>query len=338
MAIGWRGFCRLIGAAVLVLAASAVASASSARSDIGAAPGLRRVDLLARLDREAQARWYDGALDQAATLRRRILRVTIAAYGSNSMPAAEAMDRLAAVDIDCGRYLDAEPLLILADRILAVHAASDPLLVTVLSGLARVSVAHGDAPAAIAWARRAVAIAARHPAGGSGVALRALGAALAAAQQFGEAEQVLDRAVAAADKRRGGDRLDLARSLSQLANVYLRQNRAKAALPLLQRAAAIDQQRLGPTHPFIADDFHDLGLAYDQLKREAEAERTFRAALGVLERGAGRDTPRVAYVELELSRLYRQRGDSKAADPVYRDARRILNKAEAEEHKRQRRV
>ena len=132
--------------------------------------------------------------------------------------------------------------------------------------------------------------------------------------------------------------VDTARSLSQLANLYLRQGRAGDALPLLEEAAAIDQGRLGPTHPVIADDLHDLGLAYAALHREGAARAAFTAAIDVLERGAGKETPRVAYAELELSRLYRQQGNEAAADAAFKDARRILNKAEAEEHKREREV
>src|SRR4029077_10408738 len=99
-----------------------------------------------------------------------------------------------------------------------------------------------------------------------------------------------------------------------------------------------DQSRLGATHPFIADDLHDLGLAYDALSRSDETRSACKAALGILERGAGRETPRVAYVELELSRLYRQAGKDAAADAAFKDARRILNKSEAEERRRERNV
>jgi hypothetical protein len=88
----------------------------------------------------------------------------------------------------------------------------------------------------------------------------------------------------------------------------------------------------------IADDLHDLGLAYAALHREGAARAAFTAAIEVLERGAGKETPRVAYAELELGRLYREAGDAAAADAAFKDARRILNKAEAEEHKRERQV
>jgi hypothetical protein len=79
-------------------------------------------------------------------------------------------------------------------------------------------------------------------------------------------------------------------------------------------------------------------LIYDGLKRTADARRAFAAAVEVLERGAGRDTPRVAYAELELARLDRQDGKEAEAEAVFKDARRILRKAEDEERKRERRV
>ena len=100
--------------------------------------------------------------------------------------------------------------------------------------------------------------------------------------------------------------------------------------------------RLGPAHPFIADGLHDLGLAYDALNRPERARRLFLAALSVLERGRGseasRDTPRVAYAELALGRVERQLGQPAAAEAAQRDARRILNDAEAEERRRERRT
>src|SRR5437660_745925 len=189
-----------------------------------------------------------------------------------------------------------------------------------------------------AVARLTRALAKRNPHGRSAAPLRTLGAVLAAAERFAEAEQVLAEALTQDRRQHGADGEDTARSLAQLANLYLREGKPGDALPLIQEAAAIDQSRLGPAHPFIADDLHDLGLAYDALARGDEAHRALIAALSILERGAGRETPRVAYVEIELSRLYRQAGKDAAAEAAFRDARRILNKAEAEEHRRERNV
>jgi hypothetical protein len=58
----------------------------------------------------------------------------------------------------------------------------------------------------------------------------------------------------------------------------------------------------------------------------------------VLERGPRSETPRAAYVERALGRVERQLGDSAAADTAQRNARRILNEAEADERRRERRA
>jgi tetratricopeptide (TPR) repeat protein len=295
--------------------------------------------LLPVIEELAQARLSDGALGEAAALRRRALDIAIAAFGCDSASAAQAMAALALVDIERRRYLDAEPLLIVAASVLADRAAPDhPAMATISAGLARIALARGDTKPALAWATAALAIARRNPHGRSAEPLRTLGAVLTAEERFEEAERVLTEALAQDRRQHGADGADTARSLSQLANLYLRQDRAEDALPLIEEALAIDQDRLGASHPWIADDLHDLGLAYAALNRGKEARAAFIAAIDVLERGAGKETPRVAYAELELSRLYRQAGNEAAADAAYKDARRILNKAEAEEHRRERQV
>src|SRR5712692_10397844 len=277
--------------------------------------------LLPVIEELAQAQLRDGALGEAVAPRRRALDISVAAFGCDSASAAEAMAALALTDIDRRRYLDAEPLLIIAERVLATRVAADhPAMATIFAGLAR------------------IALARRNPHGRSAEPLRTLGAVLVAEERFEEAEPVLAEAVAQDRRQHGVDGADTARSLMQFANFYLRQGKAGDALPLIQEATVIDQSRLGPTHPFIADDLHDLGLAYDALHRGDAARRAFIAALGILERGAGRETPRVAYVEIELSRLYRQQGKGATAEAAFRNARRILNKAEAEEHSRERQV
>jgi tetratricopeptide (TPR) repeat protein len=318
---------------------AAVARLTHALAAAEAHDGRTSPYLLPVIEELAQAQLRGGALGEAAALRRRALDIAIAAFGCDSPSAAEAMAALAMLDIDRRRYLDAEPLLIVAERVLRARVAADhPAMVTIFAGLARIALARGDTKPAEAWASRAVALARRNPHGRTAEPLRTLGAVLTAQERFEEARRVLAEALAQDRKQHGADGIDTARSLSQLANLYLRQGKPGDALPLIEEAAAIDQSRLGATHPLIADDLHDLGLAYAALKRGDAARRAFLAAIDILERGAGRETPRVAYAELELSRLYRQAGNAAAADAAFRNARRILNKAEAEEHRRERQV
>jgi tetratricopeptide (TPR) repeat protein len=331
---------------VAALAASAGYAEESVVARLGqqlaakeAADGKASPHLLPIIEQLAQLHLVGGGFDEARALRRRALDIAIRVFGCESAIAAEAMVLLAMLDIDRRAYLDAEPLLIVAERTLGARAAPDhPAMAKIYGGLARIALARGETKPGEAWARRAAAIARRDPHGRSAEPLRTLGAALTAERRFDEAETVLTEALAQDRRQHGADGLDTARSLSQLANLHLRHGRAAAALPLLQEATAIDQARLGPSHPFIADDLHDLGLAYDALDRKVDARRAFLAAIALLEQGAGRNSVRVAYAEAELSRLYRQAGDDEAAETAFRNARRILNKAEAEERRRERRV
>ena len=295
--------------------------------------------LLPLIEEIARLRSRHGDLAEAAALRRRALKIAIARFGCDSPSAGEAMVAFAVVEIDRRRYLDAEPMLLTAQGILAGRVAPDhPALAAAMAGLARIALARGGAADAETSARQAIAIARRNPDGRSSEPLRALGAVLAAEERFSEAEQVLNEAVAQDRKHFGPERAETARSLAQLANAELRAHRFADALPLIQQAAAIDQTKLGPAHPFIADDLLDLGLSYTGLKRTVEARRALAAALDVLQRGDGRDTPRVAYIDMELARIDREDGNEADAEAASRDAKRILRKAEEEEHRRERRI
>lgn len=345
----WR-IAGLVGIALVALAAASPRATADAGADAGAVARLRQAlaseeaesgrsspHLLPVIGELAVAQFRDGALAEAAALRRRALAIATAAFGCASPDAAEAMAAIARLDLDRHRYLDAEPLLIIALRVLAADPdRHEAALAELLADRARLALARGETAPAEASARRAVAIARRNPQYRSAAPLRALAAVLIAEKRFADAEETVTEALAQDRRRHGDDGVDSARSLSLFAHLRLRQGRPRDALTLIEAAAAIDQRRLAPTHPFIADDLYDLGLVYDALQRKAAARRAFLAARNLLERGAGRETPRVAYVELELARLYRQHGEDAAAEAAFRDARRILNKAEAEEHRRER--
>lgn len=297
----------------------------------------------------AKEQWRAGDLTQVVALRRQALRSALAAFGPEAPATARAVTALALAYIDCRRWLDAEPLLVVAART-PPAALDDRLAAEIFAGLARVALARGETDAAIAWAESAVARTRSDTPHASAEPLRALGAALAGRGRFEEARQALDKALALDRQRHGPEATQTARSLSQLGNLYLRWERPEQALPLLQQAAAIDQLRLGPAHPFIADDLHDLGLAYEALNRPERARRLFLAALAVLERGTGSNTgsetgsetasdaPRIAYTELALSRVERRLGHAEAAEAAFRNASRLLNAAETEERRRERRA
>jgi len=106
--------------------------------------GPQSPELLAILEPLADKRFLAGEIGEASLLRRRALRIEIAAFGAGSVPPADAMVALAVVHIEMRRYLDAEPLLIAArDIVTGQLGPDDPRLAAVLSGLARVALGEG---------------------------------------------------------------------------------------------------------------------------------------------------------------------------------------------------
>src|SRR5438270_4902816 len=200
-AAGVIGICLLVTSAVAPSRGAAdegaVARLTRALAAEEAQDGGTSPYLLPLIEELAQAQRRDGALGEAAALRRRALDIAVAAFGCDSASAAAAMAALALIDIDRRRYLDAEPLLIVAERVLATRVAADqPTMATIFAGLARIALARGDAKPAEVWANRALAIARRNPHGRSAEPLRTLGAVLVAEERFEEAEPVLAEALA----------------------------------------------------------------------------------------------------------------------------------------------
>ena len=294
--------------------------------------------LLPLLDRLAGAQFDDGALADAAESRRRALRIALAAYGPGSLDVAQAMVALAELRVLERQYGDAEPLLIAALPVLEARLGADsPALAHPLASLARIALAQGDLAAAESWARRAAALAARRPAAESGEALRVLAAICAEERRFDEGERLL-RAALDRDRRSGPASLGAARSLAGLGALLLRAGRLAEALPAVEQAIAIDQQRLAPAHPLIADDFADLGLIYAGLGRDVDAAAVLGYAVELLNRGRAHDTSRLAYAELELAPVLRRLGEGDAAQAFFKDAKRILDAVADDDRQRERRI
>jgi tetratricopeptide (TPR) repeat protein len=293
--------------------------------------------LLPVLNSLARMRFEAADISAATTLRRRSLKIAINAYGSRSVPAAEAMAALARLYIGLRRYLDAEPLAITAQNVLSTRlGAMAEALTPVLADRARIALARGDIGDAREWAEQAIAIDAKNAGAAPSDRLRVLGAVLMSEGMFADSERVLRRALAI--DRASGDRLAAARSLAQLGKAYLRQKRYTEALPLIEKAAAIDQDRLGPTHPLVAEDLHDLGTIYIATGRPADAALAFGTAKRLLERGWGRGTPTLAYIELDLAHAKHVLGKDDEAQSLFRAARHILTGASDEERERQARA
>jgi tetratricopeptide (TPR) repeat protein len=295
--------------------------------------------LLPLLERLAGAQVDDGALAQAADSRRRALKIELRTYGTNSIDAAQAMIALARVEVLRQNYVAAEPLLISALPVLKMRFGDEsPVLIEPLAALARIALARGDVQAAESWAHQSQAIAARRPTATSTEPLRVLGAIDAAELRFDDGEKVLREAIARDRQYHGADSLEMARSLAQLANLLLRAQHFDKALPLIEQAIAIDQDRLGEMHPLIADDYADLGLIYAGLGRDDAAGDALYFVIDLLERGSNEESARLGYAELEIAPILRRLGQTEDADAAFKDAKHILDKAAENERQRERQI
>lgn len=340
------------GVLALVLLAAGLVAGSAAAAEGSSVAGLSKTlaveesrsgaaspHLLPLLDRLAGAQFDDGALVDAAASRQRALKITVRAYGADSINAADAMVALASVELLRHRYSRAEPLLIAAVPPLEGRFRTDsPALAEPLAGLARIALARGDLPAAEGWAKRAAAIADRRPATTGTEPLRALGAVYAAEDRFDDGEKVLRAAIAHDRQRAGADNPELARSLAQLANLLLRAQHFSEALPIIEQAIVIDQDRLGSNHPLIADDFADLGLIYAGLGRDDDASYALGYAIGLLTDGSSEESTRLAYAELDIAPVLRRLGQGDDADAAFKDARKILDDAAQDERQHEREI
>ena len=118
---------------------------------------------------------------------------------------------------------------------------------------------------------------------------------------------------------------------AQVVQLY-QQGRYEEAIPLAQRALAIRERTLGPTHPVTADSLNNLAALYDTTGAYAKAEPLYQRALAIREKALGPDHPDTAESLNNLAELYRRTGAYAKAEPLYQRALVIREKALGPEH------
>lgn len=111
-------------------------------------------------------------------------------------------------------------------------------------------------------------------------------------QDYSAAESLARESIALLTERYGPAHPDLARDLTQLANVYLRTARPEEAVALLVRALPLAEAAFGPDDALVRNVLVAYAEALRRLKRNAEArplERRAREIARLLnEQNAGR--------------------------------------------------
>jgi tetratricopeptide (TPR) repeat protein len=89
--------------------------------------------------------------------------------------------------------------------------------------------------------------------------------------------------------------------LNNLASALLDLGRGSEALPLLQRALAIDEAVYGPHHPDVSTDLNNLASALQALGRASDALPLYERALAIADAVYGPDHPRIQTIRRNLA-------------------------------------
>lgn len=135
-----------------------------------------------------------------------------------------------------------------------------------------------------------------------------------------EAERMFRDALRLSEQRHPNGSPEVADRLNRLGMFFTYMDRPKEGLPLLQRAAAMMEQRFGPTHPRTIDAKVLLSDAQIDLPDHPAAEATLRGILPATRAQFGKNHPQLANVLSRLGTAIRFQGRLHEAEPLLREA------------------
>ena len=104
------------------------------------------------------------------------------------------------------------------------------------------------------------------------------------------------------------------------------------AIPLAQRALALNEKALRPDHPNVGTSLNNLALLYGGQGRYAEAEPLFQRNLAIAEKALGPNHAEVGTSLNNLAQLYWRQGRYAEAEPIFRRSLAIWEKALGPHH------
>jgi CHAT domain-containing protein/tetratricopeptide (TPR) repeat protein len=99
------------------------------------------------------------------------------------------------------------------------------------------------------------------------------------------------------------------------------------AVPLAERALALNEKAFGPDHPFVAGALNNLAELYRAQADYARAEPLLQRAVAIFEKAGGGSHPVVAVALSNLAALHKEKGDYARAGLLFRRALDIFEKA-----------
>ena len=163
--------------------------------------------------------------------------------------------------------------------------------------------------------------------------LAGLGTLLDLDGRYREAEKTLREALKLQQALYGTKDADVARTLKDLARTITRGGNPNAAIPLVQRALAVQRELRGnEPHPDLAEVLNDTGYVFYESGDFDNAERFYRESLAMYQRLLGDKHPYVA-TELEnVASTLQSKGDLAGAEALLRQSLEIHRGLQGEGH------
>jgi tetratricopeptide (TPR) repeat protein len=136
--------------------------------------------------------------------------------------------------------------------------------------------------------------------------------------QSEEAIRYYEKAIAAGTQLEDLPYSDLGTMLNNVALIFRKSGRQKAAEPYYLHALQIYEKQLGPEHADVASVLNNLGVFYTNERRLSEAEKTHLRALAIREKVHPPTHPDIAQSKCNLAVVYHSRGDYGRAAELYR--------------------
>jgi len=271
-----------------------------------------------------------GLYDEAVALLASSLQSRMNLYGSDSLEAADAMQRLGTVLVRRGEYARAEALLQQALSIDRRRAGDDRLrIAATLHEFANLRRGEEKFKEAEQLFRESLSLLDRSSADAQLTIqiLNDYGLLLDYTGNQAAAEQTYRRAIDLSERTLGPDQPDIADITHNLADTLSKQGRIDAAGPLFIKSLALYRKLLGSEHPFIAMALANYGRFLQQSGDFDAADSTLREALHLNEKVRGPDHALVGYDHGLLGYLLLERNQPDAAATEFRTAIGIYGKS-----------
>src|SRR5260370_10310670 len=140
---------------------------------------------------------------------------------------------------------------------------------------------------------------------------------------LGQSEEAIDfyqKAIAAGTQLGDLPHSDLGTMLNNVALIFRKSGRQKAAEPYYLHALQIYEKQLGPNHADVASVLNNLAVFYPIERRYSEADKIHLRALDIREKLYPTSHPDIAQSKCNLAVVYHSRGCYAKAAELYRDS------------------